>query len=362
MTQPRPRRIVAIGSFPPPVTGFSLITREFVNLVEASHHVVVCNIGPPVDVRAASRHLPRLYRVFAACLLLMRESRQRDRACYIGCEGGLGLLYTLGLIGLARLLRFAIYLHHHSFQYIDNEKPLMRAALLVGGDMMHIFLCETMRDRFAATYRTRPRAVVVSNAAFIPPSPVVADRDETELVIGHLSNLAREKGLYLFLDLLRAARAANLPLRGVLAGPASGEDRVAIEAAVQELGSRLQYRGPLYGPEKDRFYAEIDVFVLPTQYVNEAQPAVLFEAEAAGCAIVSTDRGCISAQADGFGVAFARTDDFVTKALEWLASAKPSSGRAERKALYHGRRLAARAAIGELWTRDRAIPFDAKAK
>jgi hypothetical protein len=49
---------------------------------------------------------------------------------------------------------------------------------------------------------------VISNAAFVPPVEFGFDDEEdseNSLVVGFLSNLTREKGLYLFLGLLRAA-------------------------------------------------------------------------------------------------------------------------------------------------------------
>ena len=185
-------------------------------------------------------------------------------------------------------------------------------------------------------------------------------------MLGHLSNLTKEKGLHIFLDLLRAMTAAEVPVRGILAGPAAKpEDKALIEAALQELGGRLEYRGALYGEAKNAFYRDIDVFVFPTQYVHEAQPTVLFEAQAAGCKIVSFARGCIPEQvgADD-GLIVAQGGDFVTRCREWLLQ-NGASARTERQATgsryaahHRAARKAAEALFATAWSGADAIASD----
>jgi glycosyltransferase involved in cell wall biosynthesis len=62
---------------------------------------------------------------------------------------------------------------------------------------------------------------------------------------------------------------------------------------------RLDYVGPIYGDAKDTFFSDLDVFIFPTGYFNEAQPIVLYEAVAAGALVISVDRGAIREQIQG---------------------------------------------------------------
>lgn len=316
-----PLKIVAIGQFPPPVSGFSLITERFVAVAGERHRVEVRDIAAAPGTRGLSKALSRVGRTLAAGLALARGVATRDRCCYIACEGNWGLLYTVTLLALARLFGYRTYLHHHSFRYVDRADRLMRLLLRLGGRVHHVFLCNTMRVRFEATYGRAVLGSIVSNAAFVPPVPLATLPAATgPVVLGHLSNLTCEKGLHTFLDLLRAARDAGLDVRGVLAGPiAAADDRALVEQAQAELGDRLDYRGSVYGNDKMRFYRDAEVFVFPTRYVNEAQPTVLFEAQSAGHAILSYDRGCIAAQVGEFGLVAERDGAFVEPALAWLA-------------------------------------------
>ncbi|UWU91384.1 glycosyltransferase family 4 protein [Bradyrhizobium sp. CB1015] len=312
---------MAIGQIPPPTDGLAYITSEYVKLFAEDHEVKLLNISPKVGKRGLAYHLSRATVVLLASVHLFLNARRDNRACYMPCQSDFGLVYTIYLLALARLFRYPTYLHHHNFGYINERRQLMALALRIGGPkVVHIFLCERMRDAFGKAYWRPDRPIVISNAAFVVPksSRTVRSPDEP-LKIGLLSNLNREKGLYLFLDLLRATRDEGLNVQGTLAGPLrEHNDEIALNLARQELGDRLSYVGPLYGEDKLRFYESIDVFVFPTVYANEAQPTVLFEALAAGNLVVAYDRGCIASQVGQNGLMIPQGEPFVTNALTWL--------------------------------------------
>jgi glycosyltransferase involved in cell wall biosynthesis len=139
------------------------------------------------------------------------------------------------------------------------------------------------------------------------------------LTIGLLSNLSPTRGCTSSSPCSARRVAQGLSLRAILAGPAADiGDRAAIDAAVTEFTGALEYRGPVEDEDKARFYDDIDVFVFPTTYVNEAQPIVLFEAKASGNAIIAYDRGCIHGQLDETDLLVRQTGDFET-AIAWLS-------------------------------------------
>lgn len=315
---PNRRFIVAIGQIPPPTDGLAYITSEYVKLFAEDHDVKVLNISPRVSKRGPAYHLSRTAIVLRASLHLALNAWRGNRTCYMPCQSDFGLVYTAYLLAVARLFGYPTYLHHHNFGYINERRPLMVATLRAGGpEVVHIFLCDHMRTRFRQTYWKPERSLVISNAAFVSPQASRAPLSHSgSLRIGLLSNLNREKGLYLFLDLLRAARDQGLNIHGTLAGPVrEPDDRCALEAAQKELGDRLQYVGPLYGDEKTQFYESIDVFVFPTIYANEAQPTVLYEALAAGNVVIAYERGCVASQVGNSGIIIPQGEPFVDAAL-----------------------------------------------
>lgn len=347
--------IVAIGQLPPPLNGFSLATGEMVTLLSEAGDVTVCNIGPPSGKLSLLKHPIRFIHVLGACLQLFRDRKRGEPTCYLACDGGLGLIYTSLVVLVTRLLAYRIELHHHSFSYIHRPMLLMRCTLAFGGGRLrHIFLCDVMRDRFTDTYQRRTSCSIVSNAAFVMPmeTPDIP-KDRRHLTIGMLSNLTPEKGLDTFIALARQARAEGLQIKAVLAGPAGKVERFTIDTAVADLGCALDYRGPLYGEAKASFYRDIDVFVFPTTYDNEAQPLVIFEAKAAGNAVISYDRGCIRKQLDEHDLLIPAGGEFVPTALAWLSALLPEPAREPRRQAirraYRDRHAKARAAASAVF-------------
>ena len=77
-----------------------------------------------------------------------------------------------------------------------------------------------------------------------------------------------------------------------LAGPIMTERaRREIEAAGLEFNSALILLGPVAGTAKDAFFGEIDIFLFPSRYRFEAQPLVVLEAMAHGCAPIVSHAG-----------------------------------------------------------------------
>ncbi|MBR1335198.1 glycosyltransferase family 4 protein [Bradyrhizobium ottawaense] len=317
--------ILAVGQIPPPVTGFAFITARMIATLADSAEVETINMSPG-GRRGLLKHLHKGRQTIWACWRIARNTHH-PRLAYVGCEGDWGLVYTAALALAARLFGHTILLHHHSFSYIDRASRLMRIILAVSRTRIrHIFLCTTMRDRFQRRYGNAREYSIVSNAAFVEArlDSDRADSSSERLRIGLLSNLTREKGLHTFINLVRGLSQSGLNVQALLAGPIAGEDDKAhVAAAEAELGGALRYIGPVYGEAKDRFYNEIDVFIFPTNYVNEAQPTVLFEALAAGNRVIAYDRGCISTQiVRGGGLAIDPTADFCGVTIEYLRKAR----------------------------------------
>ncbi len=327
---------VFVGQFPPPLTGFTLITQRLADVLPESYKLKIVDISGAGE-RGLPFHILRAFRTLRAAALIARLRRTHP-IVYVACDGGLGLAYALLLTVIARLSGMQFYLHHHSYAYIEARNALMAALLAICGEQAtHIVLAPEMGQSLANRYRRRLRVAILPNIALIPrvadPPRKVLPSDV--LTVGLLGNLCAEKGLSTFLAILRKAKLDAIPLHGVLAGPVSrASDREDIASAMSELTESLEYRGPVYGDEKTSFYADIDVFLFPTRYANEAQPLVIFEALEWGRPVITTERGCIGSQVAGGGIVIEKTGDVIEKALAQLTvyARKPEALRANSAA------------------------------
>lgn len=150
----------------------------------------------------------------------------------------------------------------------------------------------------------------------VPEAEVIAKQASSggpfELLF--LSSLTDTKGYPEYLEALEMiARKDGPPIHAVLCGPimmdayrkrfdTSIEAKDWIEQKVVSINQsahiQVEWIPGARGPEKKALFEQAQVFVLPTQYPVEAQPLVIIEAMAHGCAIVTTDVGELPSTVD----------------------------------------------------------------
>lgn len=321
-----PPHVLVSGRLPPPTDGMSRVTALVLDrLRERGTSIVeVADLSPGWNGGGLRYHVLKAMKVLStmgriASGRLSGGEEQRDRRLYMPVDAGWGALYTAAIAGTARLFGYERVLHHHSFATITRPTWRMRLLTQVAGpDCTHVMLCPAMQMRFQKTYPAARTCMTMSNAIFTPPTAQPRPPGDGPLRIGHLSNLCDDKGLDTVFTLLRALQVEGIETKLVLAGPGLKQgDNAQIAGGLIAFDGTVDYRGPVSGAAKEAFYRDIDVFVFPTRYRNEAQPLVLFEAMAAGVPVLAYDRGCIGSDIPRGGLV-PQGSDFVKTALPVL--------------------------------------------
>lgn len=325
--------------------GQAATTDAMIGYMKTQLRLSVVNISPG-SATGFFAHLVKSCRVLLSLfVLLLGRFTVRRGVLYLAADGGLGIAYNIAIAAVARICGYRIYVHHHSFAYVNRYSKLM--ALLgrvMGPNASHIVLCQAqacgLRRRYAQMAHVP--MVELSSAAFIEPVPFLPRGPRRNLRLGFLSNLIVEKGLDTCIALLREAKRQGLPVTLTLAGKAP-DQRAAdiVRKAQREFGDALTYLGPVSEQQKTDFFNAIDIFVFPTRYINEAQPRAIIEALSFGVPVATIARSCITADVgrDG-GICVSPDEDFVAGILSqlrgWLDEAKTWDAR---------RRLAAGRAV-----------------
>jgi glycosyltransferase involved in cell wall biosynthesis len=310
-------RVAFVGPLPPPVNGFSHMCEMVLNRLRTRMPVDVFDRAPSSNKPGLSL-LPQSLKAIqylGACLL------SRNDILYLALSGGLGQLIDLFYVVIGRLFRRRIFVHHHSFAYINAHTILNRCFFAFVRKETHIVLSRGMGNALKDLYRLDANCVkVVSNAAFFDP---VADEAAettnaaTPIKIGYLSNISLEKGFVDFFHILGQLRQGGIRYRAYVAGPVAPSAREQFETLMSSTGD-VQYLGPVYGEAKKRFYQQLNIFVFPTRYVNEAEPLVLHEAMQAGVHVIACNRGAIPEMlANGAGLVFS-SETIVNSAAEHI--------------------------------------------
>jgi glycosyltransferase involved in cell wall biosynthesis len=280
------------GPLPPPVHGFSSICAMMLDLLKARMPVAVFNRAPGPRPKA----IGALHQLITAVNYLTTCIGKRDTALYLALSGGRGQFIDLLYVLISKLFRRPIYIHHHSYTYINTPSRLNRCLFALVRKENHIVLTPKMGLLLNRAYGLDSAVLrVVSNAAFYrwEEACQVQANESAPLQLGFLSNITFEKGIVEFFDVLAALNRRGIEYRAHIAGPVAPETRQRFERLL-ESSAHVHYAGPLYGEDKERFYRQLDIFLFPTRYANEAEPLVIYEAMRHGVHVMACDRGSIA--------------------------------------------------------------------
>jgi len=312
-----------VGTFPPPVHGMAAVNQAVQERLKASGWVIhKLDTAPRSLDRSIVSHMGRIIkivRVWLSLFIFYLKKENQKTVTYLSLSGGWGQVYDLITVLLCKILGVRMVIHHHSFAYLNKYSKLSQLIFnMAGGNTTHVALCNRMRVTLKSRYRVK-NVHVLSNVVMFPVEQNSRERSMLRTV-GFLSNITREKGGEVVIDLAYAIRKFKLPLKVVVAGPCHDKElTVALEKAEKE--GVLQWKGPVYETDKVQFWSETDIFIFPTQYKNEAEPLVLWEAAAAGVPVIAYSRGCIEEQVtETGGIAVPIEDNFIEAALPALNS------------------------------------------
>jgi glycosyltransferase involved in cell wall biosynthesis len=299
------RSVAFVGPLPPPVNGFSSVCAMMLELLRTKMPVDVFDRAPALDRRLATAVLQLL----KPLKYLGRCIAGRNDVLYLALSGGRGQIIDLGYVLVSKLFRRQVFIHHHSFAYINSPSALNRCVFSLLRKDRHIVLSRKMGEALTGLYGLDAAAIsVVSNAAFYESThdePPLKRGDESPLHIGFLSNITFEKGFVEFFAILKQLEQHGVKYRAHIAGPLAPDARETFDKLIRETGD-VEYLGPVYGAEKERFYEQLDIFVFPTNYRNEAEPLVVYEAMRRGAYVIACDRGAIGEMlCNGAGLVFA---------------------------------------------------------
>lgn len=316
--------IVAVGAFPPPVHGAALANAAIVDQLRSKGvDPVVVDLVPIVLGRSLRVRLSRLPKAMFGLGTLVKHTLWRESVVYISLSGGLGQIYDVMFIVLARLTGARLFLHHHSYAYVIKRSALTGILLRAAGERaVQVALCTDMGDRLRRLYPRAGEIRVISNAALVPypRGPTPSPRGSLQS-IGFLGNVSCSKGILQFLETLRRLSASHgeSSITGTIAGPFSDSDvEIRVRALLNGLPN-VSYIGPVSGTRKSDFLRSLDVLLFPTTYENEAEPLTILEAMSYGVPVIAWGRGCIPSMiAPGSGTVIDTGTDFVQAALGQL--------------------------------------------
>jgi len=284
------KRIWMIGPMPLPLNGQSNYNQTILAFFRKHAPVALLPTG--------GRGGEKLVASIVLPFIILFSIRAGDHV-YTSPPGQKGIWLFMASILALRVRKLDHFVHHHSFRPI-NLGPTRSARMLtsLGGNYQrHIFLSEKMMQRYADLYlseRQRQRSFVLPNAYLFSREDAVAGPRSGPITIGHLSVITREKGVGYLMELIERLIARRSDFVFVLAGPIRDPGLNAeVKAFCVRHPTVVSYLGPVFDEAKSRFYRQLDMFVLPSRLIDEADPLVILEAFGHGCDVIASPTGCI---------------------------------------------------------------------
>lgn len=306
--------MLMVCSLPPPVHGQSLVSDALVHYFEQSGRKFDIQDISPGNNTGVLYHVTRVGRVFAA---LAKVCISKHDIIYLSSEAKFGVFYLIGIVGIGRILRKKMFLHHHVYSYI-NENSILHNFLiwLTGRGCVHIMLSPKMGKDFKERFGKHHCCINLHNACFIDDvMQKKYERDENtgeKYTLGFIGRLESSKGFDSFIELVEKFQD-NERIHFMVGGEYRDTEYEARVRSLQaELGARFELCGFVKNERKAEFYRSIDLLFFPSRYVNEASPMVCFEALAVGVPVVVTRVGAVVDIVDGeCGVVLDLTTDLV---------------------------------------------------
>jgi glycosyltransferase involved in cell wall biosynthesis len=313
---------------PPPVTGMTLLTERIIKRLQEAGPVTFLNWSPSAPGNKFRSRVERALRTIGCVCRLLMHGPVHDARLYLVASSRAGLLMTAILASVGRMLGYRLYLHHHTYYYIDRYD--WRVAWInrtMGPQGTHIVHTAEMAEDFRVQYPSQSRFKYVLPSVFALPLGRPRDIVAAPFRLGHMGNLMMEKGLDLVIESFRNLRKQGRDVRLVLGGPfQTAEAERLVRRTIQEHPQDVEYQGPVYGEAKGRYFQAIDCFLFPSR--SESWGIVLNEAMAAGVPGIAFARGCTATLVGnaGAGLIVENGADFVGEACRqittWIDSAE----------------------------------------
>lgn len=294
------QRIIFVGAFveKPGVHGGQLAACTSLMRSNFAHAFDIILID---STQAAIPPLPLWRRSFSAIRRLLNFAFQtvwrRPEAALIFLADGFSFAEKGFMALFAKAMGLRVVIAPRSGFLLDHydRHPLLRRLIRRVFGKVDAIICQSQywATRFVDMGADSSKCVVLKNWIDASAFATVRDVDSHDgpLRLSFLAWVERSKGIF---DLLEAV--AILQSRGrkiFLEVAGSGGDLAAAKARAQELGiaESVRFSGWLSGKEKQRLFAESDVFTMPSH--AEGLPNAMLEAMAAGRPIVATTVGSI---------------------------------------------------------------------
>ena len=297
-------KILFILHLAPPVHGASVVGSYIINsnLINAIFNTSYLNMSTAYNLNDIGKtswkkflDIFKLYIQVVAYLI-----NNKVDLCYLTINAkGPAWLKELVIVAILKVFHIPVVYHYHNKGVSNNANTFWRKILykFQFKDTKSILL-SSLLEYDIAQFISKNDTYICSNGI-----PLSSDKfrlyhnhiENTFCQILFLSNLFKAKGVFVLLEACYLLKQKNIPFRCIFIGGEGDISANEFDIIVQQLGlqNEVEYQGKKFDLEKEKAFADADIFAFPTFYHNECFPIVNLEAMQYALPIITTYEGAI---------------------------------------------------------------------
>jgi glycosyltransferase involved in cell wall biosynthesis len=282
--------ILLIGSVPPPHHGSNIyfasilsskITKEFkAHHLDTSDHRGLSNLGK-FDLRNIYLGIKNIFH------LIISIVRYTPKIIYLSPGSNVGSFIRDGLFILIShyLSNAVIIIHMHSGTYFRDvfyakSNILLRYFIRFSLAKVNVAIVLGERLRITVEGLVKEILVIPNGTNFNPDISQKKYGRNGYINVSYLGNYMESKGI---IDILNAAEIIIEKYDNVIfkfAGNWRDQEsraRILVDGYIRTYSGKVQFIGPVYNQEKERYLVETDIFVFPTWMKHESFGLVILK-------------------------------------------------------------------------------------
>jgi glycosyltransferase involved in cell wall biosynthesis len=299
------KKIILIGAVPPPYHGTNISNERILNSkakniynlyhLDISDHRNLNNLGKidPINVFLSIKNFFKLF------FLVLRI---KPDLAYLVIAQNLAYFRDGLFILIVRIFsraKIVIHLRSSYFKkYYDKSNWFIKKFidLTLGKVDTAIILGNSLKP--ILNKWIKKIKVVPNGTDFNPDITKKNIGNKNGLIVSYLGNLYEFKGIFDLLEAVKMVMERRKNIKLIFGGPwpkkePEVKERMSRYIEINNLENKVVFKGLIPIEEKEKFFLDTDIFVLPSW--SEGHPNVILEAMAAACPVISTrDVGAIS--------------------------------------------------------------------
>jgi glycosyltransferase involved in cell wall biosynthesis len=291
--------------YPPPIHGSSVIGGYIKEskIINSAFECRYINLGTSASIKDIGKgSFQKLFRYLSIIKQVSKELITfRPNICYMTITAkGVGFFKDLVIISLVKLFGKKLIYHFHNkgIQENQNNYFVNRLRLYQFNNSRAILLSELLYYDLAK-YLSKDKVFYCKNGI-----PAISDlkldllnlarKEKVVTEILFLSNMAKEKGVFVLLEACRKLFLKGISFKVYFIGAWSdiSENQFSDFITMNNLQNNIIYVGAKYGNDKNNYFKQVDIFVHPT--LNDCFPLVILEAMQYGLPVIATIEGAIN--------------------------------------------------------------------